>query len=64
MPTHERLIHVAPPRARLAPVDVQLPLLPDGVKVERFTTAYRVIFEKHTTAAGVETWYKVQNDTR
>lgn len=58
--THERLVHTAQPRARLQSLGVQSRLLPDAPEVERFTTAHAVIFERHTTSAGVETWWKVE----
>lgn len=39
--------------------ETQRPLLPEGVTVERYSSARGVIFEKHVTASGRATWYKV-----
>jgi hypothetical protein len=34
--------------------------VPDGVTVERYTTARDTVFEKHTDANGVTHWFLVQ----
>jgi len=56
----ERLVLHVKPSATLAPVSVQEPLLPEGPRVERFSTARGKLFERHTSAAGAEIWYKVE----
>jgi len=59
-PAREHSVLHKRPDAHLQPVETQPPLIPDGITVERFTTAHRVIFERHTDANGVETWFKVE----
>lgn len=55
----ERLELVSKPRATIVLFETQKPLLPNGVLIELFSTARRVIFEKHTEPSGVVRWYKV-----
>jgi hypothetical protein len=57
--THERLNVCAEPRAQRQLVETQPPLLPEGVKVERFVTAHGAVFERHTADNEVVTWYRV-----
>jgi len=59
-PNGERLTLHDKPTARLGLIETQPPLTEDGITVERYKTGHGVIFEKHTTAAGVVTWYKVE----
>lgn len=56
----ERLVLHKRPDAHLQLLSTQPPLIPDGVAVERFVTARGRIFERHTTAIGIETWFKVE----
>jgi hypothetical protein len=53
------VLHVcAKPRARLYLIETQPPLIPEGVTVERYSTAHHFIFEKHIDQHGIVTWYK------
>ena len=55
----ERLLPCVAPRAVLALVETQAPLPGLGVTVERYSTAHRVIFEKHIYPSGAIHWFKV-----
>lgn len=58
-PRQEHLVPVARPDAVLIRVESQLPLLEDGVHIDRYTTRHKVVFEKHTDSKGCATWYHV-----
>jgi hypothetical protein len=55
----EQLQVCAPPQADLRLFETQKPLLPDGVTVERYTTARGFVFEKHIAPSGVVHWFRV-----
>jgi hypothetical protein len=56
----EKLIPCCTPSAPVRLFETQPPLVPDGVTVERYTTARDTVFEKHTDANGVTHWFLVQ----
>lgn len=57
---NEKLVLVSPPRARIVLFETQPRLVPDAPTIERYSTANKVIFEKHSWADGRVCWYKVK----
>jgi hypothetical protein len=55
----EKLMLVTKPRARLVLFETQLALTPNAPHIYRYSTAHRVVFERHSFADGRELWYKV-----
>ena len=56
---NERLHPVPKPAALVHLFETQMPLTPDGITVERYTTANHYIFERHIAPSGVEHWFLV-----
>lgn len=61
----ERKHVTAKPKSRLVLIDVQTPLTPDGVTVERYATVrVGALYEKHTAPGGVVHWFRVLRGTQ
>jgi len=56
----ERLVLHAPPQARVVLFETQQRLMPDAPVIERYSTAHKVVFERHVYLDGRVNWYKVQ----
>jgi hypothetical protein len=55
----ERLLPCPAPSAEVRVFEKLPGVGPGGVTVERYTTAYKTVFEKHTDGAGVVHWFQV-----
>jgi hypothetical protein len=56
----ERLVLHPRPRAALVKLETQEPLTEGAPRIERYSTAHKVIFEKHIFPTGKVPWYKVK----
>jgi hypothetical protein len=56
----ERLILHPAPHAAVVKFEEQLPLMEGWPRIERYSTAHKVIFEKHIYPTGKVLWYKVK----
>lgn len=56
----ERLILCEKPKARLVAFESQMMFAEFGAQIVRYSTAHKVIFEKHSFPTGKVLWYKVK----
>ena len=62
--TGDRKHVTAQPKAKLVLIDIQPPLTPDGVTVERYATVkVGALYEKHIAPNGVVQWFRVEKGT-
>jgi hypothetical protein len=60
MASEPRLVLHVKPKARLVRFETQEPLTENAPQIERYSTAHKVIFEKHIFPTGKVLWYKVK----